>query len=117
MLQREGQPAAHQGKPRLDLPELGADGPLETETPCQKVDARCPRCLLGRGQDERKRIVEPAGSVEVGGQRQALGGSLTRETHGGKRLDGSLPRGKRPVPLALQCKGAGQPALRFSTRS
>ena len=78
MLQREGQPAAHQCEPRLDLPELGADAPLETERPRQEVGAGCLRGLFGRGQEERKRVVKPAGSLEVCGQRQTLGSGLTR---------------------------------------
>ena len=69
--------------------------------------------LLGRGQEERERVVKLAGALQVSGQRQALGGGLTRQAGGGKGLDGRPARRERPVPLPLQLEGAGQPALGF----
>jgi hypothetical protein len=53
MLQREGQPPPHQREPRLDVAELGAEAPLETERPRQEIGAGCLCGLLCRGHEER----------------------------------------------------------------
>ena len=49
-----------------------------TERPRQEDRCGLLRGLFCRGHEERKRVVKPAGSLQVCRQRQTLGSSLTR---------------------------------------